>query len=51
VLEKVGMRRAGLRRCYGAELVEFVAERPAGGVAREASSPPGRAAGAPGSPG
>jgi ribosomal-protein-alanine N-acetyltransferase len=41
VLQKVGMRRLGLRRCYGAELVEYVAERPAGGAAHEAPAPVG----------
>jgi ribosomal-protein-alanine N-acetyltransferase len=41
VLEKVGMRRLGLRRCYGADLVEYVAERPADGTAREAAGPDG----------
>jgi ribosomal-protein-alanine N-acetyltransferase len=41
VLQKVGMRRLGLRHCYGAELVEYVAERPAGVTPREAPAPTG----------
>lgn len=41
VLEKVGMRRLGLRRCYGAELVEFVAERLAPRAAPEVPAPAG----------
>jgi ribosomal-protein-alanine N-acetyltransferase len=41
VLEKLGMRRAGLRYCYGAELVEYVAERPAGASGPEAPAPAG----------
>jgi len=41
VLEKVGMRRAGLRRCYGAELVEYVAERRVAAAAQEAPAPTG----------
>jgi len=37
VLEKAGLRRTGMRRCYGAELVEYVLERP--GRAAEAGPP------------
>ena len=41
VLEKVGMRRAGLRDCYGAELVEYVAERSVDDARSGAAAPPG----------
>ncbi|MEE4275659.1 MAG: GNAT family N-acetyltransferase, partial [Thermoleophilia bacterium] len=41
VLEKVGMRRVGLRRCYGAELVEYVAEYPVGAAGPETPAPAG----------
>jgi ribosomal-protein-alanine N-acetyltransferase len=41
VLQKIGMRRLGLRRCYGAELVEYVAERPVGAAAQEAPASAG----------
>ncbi|HSL96879.1 MAG TPA: GNAT family N-acetyltransferase [Thermoleophilia bacterium] len=41
VLEKVGMRRLGPRRCYGADLVEYAAERPAGAAGTEAPAPAG----------
>ncbi len=40
VLEKVGMHRVGVRRCYGAELVEFAAERLAGPGASAPGTPP-----------
>jgi RimJ/RimL family protein N-acetyltransferase len=45
VLEKAGMRRLGRRRCYGAELLEFALEAPAGapadgvGAGREPGAP------------
>ena len=39
VLEKVGLRRTGMRHCYGADLVEFVIERTERGGAAGSADP------------
>jgi RimJ/RimL family protein N-acetyltransferase len=51
VLEKVGMRRLGRRHCYGADLLEFALDAPAGGTAEGAGAGRGLAMPASGEPG